>query len=75
MFHLNKQQYPLFYRKIIITAQHWSNLRRYAHLVNCDALEAQRKEIEECETVSAMASLTMTHVQRFDFYDRIRLSD
>ncbi|KPM02803.1 histone deacetylase 4-like protein [Sarcoptes scabiei] len=49
--------------KSISIAQYWTNLKRYAHLVNCDAIEAQCKEIEECETVSALASLTMTHVQ------------
>jgi histone deacetylase 4/5 len=51
----------LLNRVIAIHAPHWPTLRRWAHLIDCDFLEAQRKEKEECETVTALASLTMRH--------------
>jgi histone deacetylase 4/5 len=51
----------LLNRVISIHATHWPILKRWAHLIDCDFLEAQRKEKEECETVSALASLTMKH--------------
>ncbi|RWS15671.1 histone deacetylase 4-like protein [Dinothrombium tinctorium] len=56
-------------RVIAIQAPHWPIVKRYAHLIDCSYLEAYQKEREECEAVSALASLTMQHIKlvRFSF--------
>ncbi|RWS29289.1 histone deacetylase 4-like protein [Leptotrombidium deliense] len=50
-------------RVTAIQAPHWPIVKRFAHLIDCSHLEAQRKEREECEAVSALASLTMQHIK------------
>ena len=47
------------FKCIFRTGAHWPILRRTAHLIDCNFIEAQRKEKEECETVNALASLTV----------------
>ncbi|XP_016850120.1 histone deacetylase 5 isoform X2 [Anolis carolinensis] len=44
---------------IEIQSKHWNSLKRFAALVGCSLLEAQKGEAEEAETVSAMASLSV----------------
>ncbi|XP_025052685.1 histone deacetylase 5 isoform X2 [Alligator sinensis] len=44
---------------IEIQSKHWSSVKRYASVVSCSLLEAQKGEAEEAETVSAMALLSV----------------
>uniref|UniRef100_A0A8C9VNU8 Histone deacetylase n=1 Tax=Scleropages formosus TaxID=113540 RepID=A0A8C9VNU8_SCLFO len=44
---------------IDIQSKHWSSVQRFAPTVAQSAVEAQRREKEEADTVSAMASLTV----------------
>lgn len=46
---------------IVFLAPYWPVLKRRTQLIECDFVEAQQKEKEESETVSALASLTMQH--------------
>lgn len=39
--------------------KHWSSVQRFAPTVGQSLLEAQRREKDEADTVSAMASLTV----------------
>lgn len=50
-------------RVLTIQAPHWPIIKRYAHLIDCTHQEAQLKELDECEAVSALASLTMQHAK------------
>ncbi|XP_054163857.1 histone deacetylase 4-like isoform X2 [Oppia nitens] len=49
----------LLQRVVSIQSTHWPILRRTGHLIDCNFIDAQRKEKEECETVTALASLTV----------------
>ncbi|KAI1299267.1 Histone deacetylase 4 [Halotydeus destructor] len=49
-------------RVLAIQAPHWPLVKRYAHLVDCSHREALNKELEECEAISGLASLTMKHM-------------
>uniref|UniRef100_A0A0L8I9Z6 histone deacetylase n=2 Tax=Octopus bimaculoides TaxID=37653 RepID=A0A0L8I9Z6_OCTBM len=47
-----------------IQATHWPCLKRYQSTISYSLLEAQRREIEEADTVSALASLSMVTAKR-----------
>ncbi|CAG2122946.1 unnamed protein product [Medioppia subpectinata] len=49
----------LLNRVVSIQSVHWPVVRRWAHLIDSNFIDAQRKEKEECETVNALASLTV----------------
>ncbi|KAM7074418.1 histone deacetylase 5 isoform 11-T11 [Ciconia maguari] len=44
---------------IEIQSKHWSSVKRFAAAVGCSLLEAQKGEMEEAETVTAMALLSV----------------
>lgn len=44
---------------LVPAGKHWSSVKRYASVVSCSLLEAQKGEAEEAETVSAMALLSV----------------
>ncbi|GBN95957.1 Histone deacetylase 4 [Araneus ventricosus] len=46
-------------KTIAVQATHWPCIKRWAHTVGYSAVEAQQKEKEEVETVTALASLSM----------------
>ncbi|XP_042904634.1 histone deacetylase 4 isoform X2 [Parasteatoda tepidariorum] len=54
-------------KTIAVQATHWPCIKRWAHTLGYSALEAQQKEREEVETVTALASLSMAvphgHIQ------------
>uniref|UniRef100_A0A3B3QBI4 Histone deacetylase n=1 Tax=Paramormyrops kingsleyae TaxID=1676925 RepID=A0A3B3QBI4_9TELE len=45
--------------KVIEIQKHWSSVQRFSSAAGLSLLEAQRREKEEADTVSAMASLTV----------------
>ncbi|XP_053944308.1 histone deacetylase 5 isoform X8 [Cuculus canorus] len=44
---------------IEIQSRHWGSVKRFATAVGCSLLEAQKREAEEAETVTAMALLSV----------------
>ncbi|NWH54972.1 HDAC5 deacetylase, partial [Fregata magnificens] len=44
---------------IEIQSKHWGSVKRFAATVGCSLLEAQKGEVEEAETVTAMALLSV----------------
>ncbi|XP_009462956.1 PREDICTED: histone deacetylase 5 [Nipponia nippon] len=44
---------------IEIQSKHWGSVKRFAAAVGCSLLEAQKGEVEEAETVTAMALLSV----------------
>ncbi|KAG8186124.1 hypothetical protein JTE90_022713 [Oedothorax gibbosus] len=57
----------LLQKTIAVQTTHWPCIKRWAHTIGYSALEAQQKEKEEVETVTALASLSMAvtlpHIQ------------
>ncbi|XP_054731437.1 histone deacetylase 4 isoform X3 [Anastrepha obliqua] len=51
-------------KTIAIQLQHWPCVRRLAHTVGLSALEALKIELDESETVTAMAGLSMQSMNR-----------
>lgn len=47
-----------------ISEQHWPVLQRYAGTIGYSLIEAQKREMEEADTVSALASLSMVAAKR-----------
>ncbi|GAB6026765.1 Histone deacetylase 4, variant 2 [Chamberlinius hualienensis] len=51
-------------KTVNIQVPHWPCIKRWGHMIGMSVIEAQQKEKEESETVSALASLSMVHGSR-----------
>ena len=56
----------------VATAKHWRCVERYAKTIQCSLVDAQKREIEEENTVSALASLSMVAAnRRYVYYNNL----
>ncbi|GFU59775.1 histone deacetylase 4 [Nephila pilipes] len=66
-------------KTIAVQATHWPCIKRWAHTIGYSAVEAQQKEKEEVETVTALASLSMAvphgHIQSPDEKENVEVEE
>ncbi|KAF8791986.1 Histone deacetylase 5 like protein [Argiope bruennichi] len=66
-------------KTIAVQATHWPCIKRWAHTIGYSAVEAQQKEKEEVETVTALASLSMAvphgHIQSPDEKENVEIEE
>ncbi|XP_043911097.1 histone deacetylase 5 isoform X2 [Protopterus annectens] len=60
---------------IEIQSKQWSSVQRYASTVGCSLTEAQKREEDEAETVTAMASLTVDNTEQAKSENNSRQTD
>ncbi|XP_072029042.1 histone deacetylase 4-like isoform X3 [Amphiura filiformis] len=59
----NENAIECLQQTIRIQSEYWTSVRTMTQLVSCSAEEALKREKEEADTVTALASLSMRHVE------------
>ncbi|KFM68134.1 hypothetical protein X975_27199, partial [Stegodyphus mimosarum] len=71
--------FDVLQKTVAVQATHWPCIKRWAHTIGYSAVEAQQKEKEEVETVTALASLSMAvphgHIQSPEAKETVEIEE